>query len=171
MSFFCLCIKVFHGFWSSQSLMSHYKDLHSENTSGWWWRERRAWKKENRPLVSPTFSWKRLPGWFTIFWWVWLIWISRWLMKSRGSCLKKNRQKHSNLKDLILGIGKDIPPYTSSSQAATERRRWKQFHKETTLSSAGANNVRPTFHPTAEWSQVQSLPTFVSFFTAADFSF
>ena len=95
-------------------------------------------------------------------------------MKSRGSCLKKNRQKHSNLKDLILGIGKDIPPYTSSSQAATERRRWKQFHKETTLSSAGANNVRPTFHPTAEWSfsnQVESLPTFVSFFTAADFSF
>ena len=68
-----------------------------------------------------------------------LCWISRWLMKSRGSCLKKNRQKHSNLKDLILGIGKDIPPYTSSSQAATERRRWKQFHKETTLPSAGAN--------------------------------
>ena len=102
-----------------------------------------------------------------IFWWVWLIWISRWLMKSRGSCLKKNRQKHSNLKDLILGIGKDIPPYTSSSQAATERRRWKQFHKETTLPSAGANI-------SAEWSfsnQVESLPTFVSFFTAADFSF
>ena len=54
------------------SNFSRYKDLHSENTSGWWWRERRAWKKENRPLVSPIFSWKRQPGWFTIFWWVWV---------------------------------------------------------------------------------------------------
>ena len=35
-------------------------------------------------------------------------WISCRLIKSRGSGSKKNNQKHSNLKDIILGIGKDI---------------------------------------------------------------
>ena len=37
-----------------------------------------------------------------------LCWISRRLIKSRGSGLKKNNQKHSNLKDIILGIGTSI---------------------------------------------------------------
>merc|ERR1712012_772996 len=31
------------GQWDTHRLsISRYKDLHSENTSGWWWRERRA---------------------------------------------------------------------------------------------------------------------------------
>ena len=37
-----------------------------------------------------------------------LSWISRRLIKSRGSGLKKNNQEHSNLKDIILGIGTSI---------------------------------------------------------------
>ena len=37
-----------------------------------------------------------------------LCWISCRLVKSLGSGSKKNNQRHSNLKDIILGIRKDI---------------------------------------------------------------